>query len=66
MKITKSQKEAIVNEITRRLRKENQVLTEKFNKNHLQSQRIPGMLLRSDSFIFLDLNFEHSIGSLMT
>ena len=34
MKITKSQKEAIVNEITRRLRKENQVLTEKFNKNY--------------------------------
>ena len=34
MKITKSQKEAIVNEITRRLKKENQVLTEKFNKNY--------------------------------
>lgn len=34
MKITKSQKEAIVNEITRRLRKENQIITEKFNKNY--------------------------------
>ena len=34
MKITKSQKEAIVNEVSRRLRKENQVLTEKFNKNY--------------------------------
>ena len=34
MKITKSQKEAIVNEITRRLRKENQTITEKFNKNY--------------------------------
>ena len=34
MKITKSQKEAIVNEITRRLKKENQTITEKFNKNY--------------------------------
>ena len=34
MKITKAQKEAIVNEISRRLRKENQILTEKFNKNY--------------------------------
>lgn len=34
MKITKSQKEAIVNEISRRLQKENQVLTENFNKNY--------------------------------
>ena len=34
MKITKSQKEAIVNEITRRLRKENQTITENFNKNY--------------------------------
>ena len=34
MKITKSQKEAIVNEISRRLRKENQILTENFNKNY--------------------------------
>ena len=34
MKITKSQKEAIVNEITRRLKKENQTITENFNKNY--------------------------------
>lgn len=34
MKITKSQKEAIVNEISRRLKKENQILTENFNKNY--------------------------------
>ena len=34
MKITKSQKEAIVNEISRRLKKENQTLTENFNKNY--------------------------------
>ena len=34
MKITKSQKEAIVNEITRRLKKENQIITENFNKNY--------------------------------
>ena len=34
MKITKAQKEAIVNEISRRLQKENQVLTENFNKNY--------------------------------
>ena len=34
MKITKSQKEAIVNEITRRLYKENQTITENFNKNY--------------------------------
>ena len=34
MKITKSQKEAIVNEISRRLQKENQTITENFNKNY--------------------------------
>ena len=34
MKITKSQKEAIVNKISRRLKKENQILTENFNKNY--------------------------------
>ena len=34
MKITKAQKEAIVNEITCRLRKENQTITENFNKNY--------------------------------
>ena len=34
MKITKAQKEAIINEISRRLRKENQILTENFNKNY--------------------------------
>ena len=34
MKITKSQKEAIVNEITRRLEKERQSFTENFNKNY--------------------------------
>ena len=34
MKITKSQKEAIVNEITRRLKKENQTITENFSKNY--------------------------------
>ena len=34
MKITKSQKEAIVNEISRRLEKENQVLAENFKKNY--------------------------------
>ena len=34
MKITKSQKEAIVNEVTRRLKKENQTITENFNKNY--------------------------------
>lgn len=34
MKITKSQKEAIVNEVSRRLQKENQTITENFNKNY--------------------------------
>lgn len=34
MKITKSQKEAIVNEISRRLNKENQITTDNFNKNY--------------------------------
>lgn len=34
MKITKSQKEAIVNEIIRRLKRENQTITENFNKNY--------------------------------
>ena len=34
MKITKSQKEAIVNEISRRLEKERQSFTENFNKNY--------------------------------
>ena len=34
MKITKSQKEAIINEIARRLKKENQTITENFNKNY--------------------------------
>ena len=34
MKITKAQKEAIVNEISRRLSRENQVMTENFNKKY--------------------------------
>ena len=34
MKITKAQKEAIVNEILRRLDKENQITTDNFNKNY--------------------------------
>ena len=34
MKITKAQKEAIVNEISRRLKKENQTITDNFNKNY--------------------------------
>ena len=34
MKITKSQKEAIVNEIIRRLEKKNQTTTDNFNKNY--------------------------------
>ena len=34
MKITKAQKEAIVNEISRRLKKENQIITDNFNKNY--------------------------------
>lgn len=34
MKITKAQKEAIVNEISRRLSRENQAITENFNKNY--------------------------------
>ena len=34
MKITKSQKEAIINEIARRLKKENQTITENFSKNY--------------------------------
>ena len=34
MKITKAQKEAIVNEILRRLEKENQITTDNFNKNY--------------------------------
>ena len=34
MKITKSQKDAIINEIARRLKKENQTITENFNKNY--------------------------------
>ena len=34
MNITKSQKEAIVNEIIRRVEKENQTITENFNKNY--------------------------------
>ena len=34
MKITKSQKEAIINEIARRLKKENQTITDNFNKNY--------------------------------
>ena len=34
MKITKSQKEAIVNEISRRLKRENQITTDNFNKNY--------------------------------
>lgn len=34
MKITKSQKEAIVNEISRRLQKERQSFIENFNKNY--------------------------------
>ena len=34
MKITKAQKEAIVNEISRRLNRENQAITENFNKNY--------------------------------
>ena len=34
MKITKAQKEAIVNEISRQKKKKNQILTENFNKNY--------------------------------
>lgn len=34
MKITKSQKEAIINEIARRLKRENQTITENFSKNY--------------------------------
>ena len=34
MKITKSQKDAIVNEIARRLKKENQTIIENFSKNY--------------------------------
>ena len=34
MKITKSQKEAIINEIARRLKKEKQTITENFSKNY--------------------------------
>ena len=34
MKITKSQKDAIINEIARRLKKENQTITENFSKNY--------------------------------
>ena len=34
MKITKSQKEAIINEIIRRVRKENQTIAENFDKNY--------------------------------
>ena len=34
MKITKSQKDAIINEISRRLKKENQTITENFSKNY--------------------------------
>ena len=34
MKITKSQKEAIISEINRRLKKENQLFIENFNKNY--------------------------------
>ena len=34
MKITKSQKDAIINEIPRRLKKENQTITENFSKNY--------------------------------
>lgn len=34
MKITKAQKEAIINEISRRLDRENQTITENFNKNY--------------------------------
>lgn len=34
MKITKAQKEAIVNEISRCLKKENQITTDNFNKNY--------------------------------
>lgn len=34
MKITKSQKDAIINEISRRLKKENQTTTDNFNKNY--------------------------------
>lgn len=34
MKITKSQKDAIISEISRRLKKENQTITENFSKNY--------------------------------
>ena len=34
MKITKSQKDAIINESSRRLKKENQTITENFSKNY--------------------------------
>ena len=34
MKITKSQKEAIINEIIRRIREENQTIAENFDKNY--------------------------------
>ena len=34
MKITKSQKDAIINEISRRLKKENQTIAENFSKNY--------------------------------
>ena len=34
MKITKSQKDAIINEISRRLKKENQTITDNFSKNY--------------------------------
>lgn len=34
MKITKSQKDAIINEISRRLKKENQTIAENFDKNY--------------------------------
>ena len=34
MKITKSQKDAIINEISRRLKKEKQTITENFSKNY--------------------------------
>ena len=34
MKITKSQKEAIINEIARRLKKKTQTITESFSKNY--------------------------------
>ena len=34
MKITKSQKDAIINEISRRLKRENQTIAENFSKNY--------------------------------